>query len=204
MKKMIWVLAASLFVLTGCGSETTEAIQPAAEQTAEEQVGTQEDAVEEEDTAQTTEETVQDEEAVDTEETGETEDAGEAEDTSSEMTGEFASFTSVDLDGNTVDQSVIADADLTMLNIWGTYCGPCINEMPELGELADEYEGTGVQIIGVPIDVYDESTIETAKEIIDKTGADYLHILPTEDLYNILLNNVSAVPTTVFIDNTGT
>lgn len=121
-----------------------------------------------------------------------------------EMTGEFARFSSTDLDGNRIDQSVIAGADLTMLNIWGTYCGPCIREMPELGELAEEYADSGVQIIGVPVDVYNESGIATALEIIDKTGADYLHILATQDLYDIILNDVSAVPTTIFIDGNGT
>lgn len=117
---------------------------------------------------------------------------------------EFASFTSTDLDGNEVNQSIISEADLTMLNIWGTFCGPCINEMPDLGELADEYADKGVQIIGIPIDVYDEAGIGEAKDIIETTGADYLHLLPSEDLMTIYLNGVDAVPTTLFIDKTGT
>ena len=28
---------------------------------------------------------------------------------------------------------VFDDADLTVINIWGTFCGPCIQEMPDLG-----------------------------------------------------------------------
>lgn len=121
-----------------------------------------------------------------------------------EMTGEFASFTSIDLEGNTVDQTLIAKAELTVLNIWGTFCGPCIQEMPDLGELAEEYDGTGVQIVGIPVDVYDEKGISTAQTIIDQTGADYVHLLPTQDLYDICLNNVSAVPMTLFVDQNGT
>ncbi len=121
-----------------------------------------------------------------------------------EMSGEFSSFTSVDFEGNTVDQNLIAEADLTVLNIWGTYCGPCIQEMPDLGELAEEYAGTGVQIVGIPVDVYDREGIQTAQLIIDETGADYLHLLPTEDLYDICLSDVSAVPTTIFVDRSGT
>ena len=61
-------------------------------------------------------------------------------------------FTAKDLDGNEVDQSVFANAKLTMMNIWATFCGPCINEMPELGELAAE-GGTDYQIIGVCADL---------------------------------------------------
>ena len=128
----------------------------------------------------------------------------EADDGKTGMTGEFAEFTSMDFEGNTVDQELIAGADLTVLNIWGTFCGPCIQEMPDLGELAEEYAGTGVQIVGIPVDVYDEEGIRTAQTIIDKTGADYVHLLPTQDLYDICLDGVSAVPTTVLIDKNGT
>ena len=126
------------------------------------------------------------------------------EDGETELTGEFAEFTSVDFEGNTVDQNLIAEADLTVLNIWGTFCGPCIQEMPDLGELADEYAGTGVQIVGIPADVYDEEGLRTAQMIIEETGADYVHLLPTQELYDIYLDSVSVVPTTVLIDKNGT
>lgn len=39
-------------------------------------------------------------------------------------------FTTVDMAGNTVTDELFTQADLTVLNIWGTYCGPCIGEMP--------------------------------------------------------------------------
>ena len=55
---------------------------------------------------------------------------------------------------------------LKQLNIWGTFCGPCIAEMPELGELSREYEGSGVRIIGMLCDVYEPGD-EEALEIID-------------------------------------
>ena len=49
----------------------------------------------------------------------------------------IAAFISTDLDGNAVDNAVFENAELTFVNIWGTFCGPCINEMPDLGELSD-------------------------------------------------------------------
>ena len=49
-------------------------------------------------------------------------------------------FESVDLEGNTVDESILADHQLTMINVWATFCGPCINEMPDLGQgLSDRW-----------------------------------------------------------------
>ena len=51
---------------------------------------------------------------------------------SEESRGVFEAFTAQDLDGNQVDQSIFADADLTMINVWGTFCTPCLDEMPDL------------------------------------------------------------------------
>lgn len=111
-------------------------------------------------------------------------------------------FTAKDLDGNAVDQSVFANAKLTMMNIWATFCGPCINEMPELGELAAE-GGTDYQIIGVCADLNGtEDMLEDAKEIVSQTKANYLHLQPTEDLYPVLTAS-SSVPVTFFFDSEG-
>lgn len=111
-------------------------------------------------------------------------------------------FTAKDLDGNEVDQSVFANAKLTMMNIWATFCGPCINEMPELGELAAE-GGTDYQIIGVCADLNGtEDMLEDAKEIVSQTKANYLHLQPSEDLYPVLTAS-SSVPVTFFFDNQG-
>lgn len=111
-------------------------------------------------------------------------------------------FTAKDLDGNEVDQSVFANAKLTMMNIWATFCGPCINEMPELGELAAE-GGTDYQIIGVCADLNGtEDMLEDAKEIVSQTKANYLHLQPSEDLYPVLTAS-SSVPVTFFFDGEG-
>lgn len=111
-------------------------------------------------------------------------------------------FTAKDLDGNEVDQSVFANAKLTMMNIWATFCGPCINEMPELGELAAE-GGTNYQIIGVCADLNGtEDMLEDAKEIVSQTKANYLHLQPSEDLYPVLTAS-SSVPVTFFFDSEG-
>ncbi len=129
--------------------------------------------------------------------------ASEAERTS------FGKFTTTDLNGNEVTEAMFADYDLTMINIWATFCGPCINEMPHLGELAAEYKEKGVQIVGIVVDVMDQtgaissSQVDLAKEIVQQTGANYTHLLPSDDLIQIKLRYVSAVPETVFVDKNG-
>ena len=114
----------------------------------------------------------------------------------------FGEFTAESLAGEEVTQEIFADADLTMVNVWGTFCTPCIQEMPYLGELAEEYADKNVAFLGIVSDVYEPGD-ETAQQIIDETGADYLHVIHSEDLYNNFLRLVQVVPTTVFVDSNG-
>lgn len=114
----------------------------------------------------------------------------------------FGAFETVTLDSETVDQSIFSKSDLTMVNIWATYCQPCISEMPDLGELAKEYEEKGVQIIGIVADVRSVPNLE-AGAIVDYTKADYTHLIPSPSLLSGYLAEVQAVPTTVFVDSEG-
>ncbi|WP_312640331.1 TlpA disulfide reductase family protein [Hydrogenoanaerobacterium sp.] len=121
----------------------------------------------------------------------------------------LSAFTSTDLEGNEVTQEIFADYDLTMINIWATFCGPCLSEMPELGELAAEYKDKNVQIVGIVMDVLkqdgtiSEEMVDTAKEVVAKTGAAYTHLLPSNDLIQAKLKDVTGVPETIFVDKSG-
>lgn len=113
------------------------------------------------------------------------------------------SFSTVDLNDNVINQDIFANKDITILNIWGTYCSPCINEMPELGTWNNELP-SNVQIIGLIVDVDAETKYnrDTAIKIVNSTGANYTHLLYNESLQKIL-ENVIAIPTTLFIDKEG-
>ncbi len=93
-----------------------------------------------------------------------------------------------------------------MVNVWATYCNPCLNEMPGLGELALTYDSEDFQLIGIISDVMegaDEKTLQKAADLVAQTGADYPHLLLNESLYTALLKEVSAVPTTFFVNQDG-
>ncbi len=124
-------------------------------------------------------------------------------------TSVFGTFTAKDLDGNEVTQDIFASNKLTMVNIWATFCGPCINEMPDLGELAAEYADKGVGIVGIPLDVTDEKgnidsyLYNEAVDIVATTRAAYTHIVPVESMFVRKLASVTAVPETIFVDSQG-
>ena len=148
-----------------------------------------------------TDETKTPSEVTTTEEAAASDAGASSQDTDLTVTGTIASFSTTDPYGNEVTESVFSEKDITMLNIWGTYCGPCIEEMPELGELEAELPDNA-QIIGLICDVTPGSDTSGAQEIIASTKADYLHILYNYDMAGFM-NNVYAVPTTFFIDGEG-
>ena len=123
---------------------------------------------------------------------------------------DFSELSAQDLNGNAVDASLFADYKLTVINVWGTYCSPCLQEMPDLGELAQEYAEKGVQIVGIVGDVMNsdgtlsESQLEKAAQIVEQTGANYVHIPMDLELYlSDLGENLYAFPTTYFVDSEG-
>ncbi|MBQ9420206.1 MAG: TlpA family protein disulfide reductase [Lachnospiraceae bacterium] len=118
--------------------------------------------------------------------------------------GSVISFQTTDLDGNAVDSAeLFAKNKITMINIWGTYCGPCINEMPELEELSKEYADKGVAVVGLVVDVTesDDSLLSEAQEIVGDTGVTYLNLKAWDGFKNQL--SAVATPTTYFVDSNG-
>lgn len=115
-------------------------------------------------------------------------------------------FEAPTLDGSTLSSDLFSDSRITMVNVWATYCNPCLREMPGLGELASSYDSGDFQLIGIISDVTedaDEKTLQKAEDLVAQTGADYPHLLLNESLYTALLKEVSAVPTTFFVDQDG-
>jgi thiol-disulfide isomerase/thioredoxin len=120
----------------------------------------------------------------------------------------LTSFHTKDIYGNDVNQDIFKDYKLNLVNVWGTFCGPCLDEMPYLGELQKEYEPKGVNIVGIAVDVQDEEMeviddqIELAKQISDSTGADYTHLIMSNDLIPVM-NQFDAIPASFFVDSGG-
>jgi thiol-disulfide isomerase/thioredoxin len=115
----------------------------------------------------------------------------------------FPNFTTQDLNGNTVDNSLFAKADLTVLNIWGTTCYPCINEMPELQAWSNEMP-ENVQMVGMLLDVNigNADGIEEAQMLCDATGVTYTNLILSEDLHEFAAG-IIFTPTTIFVDGNG-
>lgn len=112
-------------------------------------------------------------------------------------------FSTTDMDGNKVTNDTFADYDLTVVNFWATYCNPCIDELPELTEWKKELPDN-VNLIGLLVDVDEKGSdqYKLAEKIIKETGADYQHLIATEE-FDDMISNLVGVPTTFFVDSTG-
>ena len=129
--------------------------------------------------------------------------------TNNKNENQIFAFDSVDLDGNKISSEIYSQNKITMINVWGTFCGPCIREMPDLAKLSEENKSKGVEIIGIPIDIIDDwGRVDTrlkseALMITEKTGVEYKNVVPTVDMFLGFLRGIQAVPTTFFIDKDG-
>lgn len=188
MKKMLLigiVLLTALWLL-GCS-------QPAVEEVSEPAISETADAVVEEDNDAVGEKTVE----------TEVESQEDLEETEAEVgptdVEKFPEFTLKNMAGEEVTEAIFADYDLTLVNIWGTTCPPCIQEMPELEKLQNDYADKGFKVLGIIAD----GNHLAADEIIKALVVTYEHLIPNEDFYHDYLIDIQFVPTTVFVNKQG-
>ena len=113
-------------------------------------------------------------------------------------------FETIDLEGNKITSDILAKYDVTMINIWATWCPPCRAELPEIGKLYEAFKDKGCNIIGITGDVSPDAqdALPTAKELISKADCNYT-VVQYNDTLKPILDNLSAWPTTIFVDKKG-
>lgn len=109
-------------------------------------------------------------------------------------------FSTVDMEGNTVTQDIFANYDLTMVNVWATWCVYCIEEMPDFAVLK-EMLPENVNLITICDDASVEP--ELVKQILSDSNANFTTLIPTQEMYDQLLSYVYAFPTTFFVNSEG-
>ena len=89
-----------------------------------------------------------------------------------------------------------------VVNFWASWCGPCVEEMPELSALQREYAKKGIQFVGVGVD-----SAANIQNFLKKVPVDYpIYIagFGGADVARAFGNAAGGLPYTVVIDANGT
>jgi len=111
------------------------------------------------------------------------------------------SFSAQTLYDETFTQDDFRGYDVTVVNIWATFCGPCRSEMPDLARFEKSLPGN-VQLITICTDA-SSGYRSDAIDILDDAGYTGITLISGSGDYSSLLYDIEYVPTTLFFDSQG-
>ena len=107
-------------------------------------------------------------------------------------------FSAKDIDGKLRHSSEWLGKQPVVINVWGTWCGPCRREIPDLAKLYEEYKPKGVELISLAV----KDTPERVRQYAERNNMNWV-LLMSEDQILIDYRATRGVPTTIFIDKNG-
>ena len=78
-----------------------------------------------------------------------------------------------------------------------------MGELAELVEVHSQLQEVGCGVVGILMDSNDPKGVEAAKKLMAQNGTNYPVLVLSEDVYP-LAQVISVIPTTVFVDSSGT
>ncbi|NCB30051.1 MAG: TlpA family protein disulfide reductase [Clostridia bacterium] len=124
----------------------------------------------------------------------------EPETSAASFEGTLSDFSTVLMTGESADATIFADYDVTMVNLWATWCSPCVAELPELQKLYAQLP-ENVNLVSICSDASSET--ELAQKMIDDLGLTFTTLMDSDSLNENFISHCSAFPTTVFVDSEG-
>ncbi len=109
------------------------------------------------------------------------------------------------VDGKEVSFKDYTKNKVVFLNFWGTWCGPCRREIPDIIQVSKDLEGKDIVIIGIPQEgeIPVASAEAKVKAFAEKNGIPYLNIIDGKRELAKGYGGINAVPTTFIIDKKG-
>ncbi len=118
------------------------------------------------------------------------------------LAGKSLLFDTTDLSGNPVSSAdLFAQHEITMLNLWGTWCGPCIQELPDLNKVNEQLAAMDGAVVGLLNDGKGYNDVELARRLIEENNVSYLNILAPENMSELIQQRY--YPMTVFVNRDG-
>lgn len=91
---------------------------------------------------------------------------------------------------------------ILLVNMWATWCGPCIAEMPHLIEMQDKYRDQGFEVIGLN---QSDEPADLIKSFATKQNLNYQLGWSDSALYAefVKITRLNAIPQTLLINREG-
>ena len=87
-----------------------------------------------------------------------------------------------------------------LVNVWATWCGPCINELPSLVRLQAALPQDRITVLPLDLERHDMQKVE---EFLQRTGIQGLPIYIDRDFTAVRAFSANELPLTVLIDGEG-
>ena len=114
------------------------------------------------------------------------------------MDGKVIRFEATDLEGNLISsEELFAQHEVTMVNIWATWCGPCVGELAEVQAIHTRFLEKDCGVVGLMTD----KDTEAAARLIEENGITYPVVLVPDTFPSVFPFEV--IPTTFFVDRNG-
>ncbi|MEX0711638.1 MAG: redoxin domain-containing protein, partial [Pirellulales bacterium] len=111
---------------------------------------------------------------------------------------------------NNLEDQPVSLADfkekVVIVDFWGTWCPPCIKEIPHFLELREKYQADGLEIVGINYERVQPGETEKAKNLIkDFVAANNVtyQCLIGDEATQAKVPDLRGYPTTLFIDRAG-
>ncbi len=110
-------------------------------------------------------------------------------------------FSGMTTDNQKIDYAQLKGRKVVVLDFWSIYCASCIEEMPRLVELHNEFKGKGLVVIGVNLDSFGTHRVVKFMQGMENKIVFTVIIDKTRQVATSF--NAMVLPTTLLIDVSG-
>lgn len=96
--------------------------------------------------------------------------------------GKFIDFSLPDIDGNVKTLSTLMKGKTVLLNLWASWCGPCIEKSRDMVSVFEEFDGEEFTIIGIAREFNDTSKMRSA---LDREEFPWLNLVDLDDTHDV-------------------
>ena len=94
---------------------------------------------------------------------------------------------------------------VVVLDVWATWCAPCIERFPHMVQLYNRYKSRGVEFVSMSVDDHeDNAAVEEARQFVRRQNATFRNYLMDENIMQAFEKlGVQGIPAVILYDRAG-